>query len=486
MRIMRKLLYTLLVAGAVLFTSCESFTDIQPKGMNLLSTTTELEMLLNAEMTMMTTDMRLVAGDAFHGGSHIPTLLSQPGKTKASIIASLDDTSMDLLAELTPSDGDYTNWYECIGRIANPILMQADAAEGDEKTKQQLKAEALTLRAYCHWLLVNKFAKAYNPATAETDPGIPYLTHEWDISVPTEKLTVKEVYENIIKDLDDAIALNALPDVNINRMRMNKGAAYAAKALAHMSMQDYANAAAAAKNALAVNDGIMNYKTSLTMMQGVVMGGKYPCIFRPVLECEEDYFFTYDRELMYALTPEAMAYFEPGHVCKDKMANFNMMFDHIMDYGAMTFGLPGYIVNYDQISGWNQCGMKTTHMYLILAECAVANNNIDEAMGYLDEIRENRIDDSVYAPLKGAVTSEAEAIEWVKRTSHGECVYSIYNYIQKKRWNELPKYRQTWSRVVMGQTYSIEPGSPLWIFPFPMNAVNNNPNLLPHNYESAQ
>ena len=482
---MKKFIYTLLCAGTMLFTSCEAFTDIQPKGMNLLSTTTELEMLLNAEMNMTTSEMRIVAGDVFYGGTHIPTLINQPNKTKASIFATLDDTSMDVLAELTPSDGDYTNWYGCIGKIANPILMQVDAAQGDEKSKNQLKAEALTLRAYCHWLLVNKFAKAYNPATAANDPGIPYLTHDWDISIPTEKLSVQQVYENIIKDLDDAIALNALPNANINRMRMNKGAAYAAKALAHMSMQDWTKAAEAAQNALNVNGSILNYKTSTTIMQGVVMGGQHPCILRPVLECEEDYFFTYDRELMYALTPETVAYFEPGHVCKDKIANYNMMFDNIMDYGAMVFGLPGYLVSMDQVSGWNQCGMKTTHMYLILAECAIAEGNIDKAMEMLDKIRVNRIDDAMYAPLKGVVTEEAEAIEYLKRTSHGECIYSIYNFLQKKRWNELPKYKQTWQRVVMGQTYSIEPGSPLWIFPFPMNATNNNPNLLPHNYESA-
>lgn len=483
---MKKLIYILLFAGTLLFSSCEDFTDIQPKGMNLLSTTTELEMLLNAEMTMTTSDMRIAAGDVFYGGSHIPTLLSQPNKTKASILASLDDTSMDLLAELTPSDNDYTLWYECIGRISNPILMQVDAAEGDEKTKSQLKAEALTLRAYCHWMLVNKFAKAYNPSTASTDPGIPYLTHDWDISVPTEKLSVQQVYENILKDLNEAISLNALPNNNINRMRMNKGAAYAAKALAHMSMQDYTNAAEAARNALNVNGSILNYKTSTTMMHGVIMGGSYPCIYRAPLECEEDYFFTYDRELMYAITPETMAYFEPGHVCKDKIANYNMMFDNIMDYGAMVFGLPGYLVSMDQTSGWNQCGMKTTHMYLILAECAIAEGKIDDAMDMLDKIRANRIDDAVYAPLKGVVTTEEQAIEYLKRTSHGECIYSIYNFFQKKRWNELPKYKQTWSRSVFGTTYSIEPNSPLWVFPFPMNAVNNNPNLLPQNYESIK
>ena len=129
--------------------------------MNLLSTTNELEMLLNAEIMITSSDMREVAADVIYGADNIPTLLSNPAMTRHKILVSLDDSQMDLLGELTASDGDYTSWYRCIGRIANPVLLQVDAAEGPESVKKQLKAEALTIRAYFHWLLVNKFAKAY-------------------------------------------------------------------------------------------------------------------------------------------------------------------------------------------------------------------------------------------------------------------------------------------------------------------------------------
>ncbi len=33
-------------------------------------------------------------------------------------------------------------------------------------------------------------------------------------------------------------------------------------------------------------------------------------------------------------------------------------------------------------------------------------------------------------------------------------------------------------------SFSLEPDSPLWILPFPMNARDNNPNLTPNSYES--
>ncbi len=484
---MKKLLYSIFLAGACLFSSCESFTDIQPKGMNLLSTTTDLEMLLNTEFSVTSPDMREVAADVIYGSTYIPNLLSQASTTRGKILIELDDTKMEELAELTNSDGDFTAWYKFIGKVANPVLLRIDDADGDQKVKDQLKAEALTMRAYFHWLLVNKFAKAYNPATAETDPAIPYVTHEWDLTQPTEKLTVAQVYENILKDVDAAIALNSLPAVNVNRMRMSKACPYAVKALALMCMQDYENAAKAAEDAIDVNGAIMDYNTSETILNGVVMGGRHSVILRPTLECPEDYFFIYDREIMYTLTPESQAFFEEGHACLKKMATFSHMFDFIMDYASMTLGLPsGYLVDYDQVSGWNQGGIKSTYMYLILAECAINSGEYDTAMGYLDQIREKRIDPEIYAPLKGAVSTKEDAILNLKKTSHGECIYSIYNFIQKKRWNELADYKQSWHRDLLGQSFSIEPGSKLWVFPFPMNAVVNNSNFLPHNYESVK
>lgn len=485
---MKKLIYSIFLAGACLFSSCESFTDIQPKGMNLLSTTTDLEMLLNTEFATTSTDMRQVAADIIYGSTHIPNLLSQVSTTRTKIIIELDDTKMDQMAELTNSDGDFTAWYKYIGKVANPVLLRVDDAEGDQKTKDQLKAEALTLRAYFHWLLVNKFAKAYNPATAESDPAIPYVTHEWDLTKPTEKLTVAEVYENILKDVNAAIELNSLPVINTNYMRVNKACPYAVKALALMCMQNFTEAAKAAEKAVEISGTIFDYTTSTTIMNGVVMGGRHSVLLRPQLQCPEDYFFIFDREIMYTLTPESKAFFEPGHVCLDKMASFNHMFDFIMDYAQMTLGLPAgqYIVDYDMTSCWNQSGVKSTYMYLILAECAIHAGQYDTAMGYLDQLREKRIDASVYAPLKGVVTTKEDAILYLKKTSHGECIYSLYNFIQKKRWNELEDYKQTWHRDLMGQEFSIKPGSKLWVFPFPMNAVANNDNFLPHNYESVK
>ncbi len=65
--------------------------------------------------------------------------------------------------------------------------------DSSEEKKTALKAEALTIRAYFHWLAAVKFTKAYDPATADSEKSIAYVLETQDIKQPIEQLTQKEV-----------------------------------------------------------------------------------------------------------------------------------------------------------------------------------------------------------------------------------------------------------------------------------------------------
>ena len=479
----KSVLYTLLLGGLFASTSCSDFTDLQPKGMNLLSTTSQLEMLLNAEYDMWCSDMFMMCGDMLYTFENVPNMISNPTKTRTAIILTWDETQQDNMVQLTSSDSDYTDFYGIIGTIANPILSRIDEAEGEESVKKQLRCEALVLRAYFHYLLVNKFAKAYNPATAAEDPGIPYMTEDLDITAAVEKATVQQVYDHILADAQEAIDLDALPVTAVNCMRVNKACAYAVKALALLSMQQYEEAETAANQALALNPAVDDYNTMQTTTTGSVIGNTYEIILRPRLECVEDLFYTPRTELLDAITPYAWNLFEDGHVCRDKMATAGMMYDYMMDYGEMMIGLSGYEFTMDMNSGWNGAGMKTTHMYLIVAEAEIHKGNYTAAMAALDKIRVNRIAPEVYEPLEGRVTAEADAIARLKQTSHGENIYSVWNFINRKRWNQVSGWEETFTHDFNGQVFTLTPESPMWIFPFPNDAVSMNPNLT-QNYKT--
>ena len=52
------------IACSAILSSCESFTDVDQKGMNLLSKTSDLELLLNANYYGDWKDLTIICGDA--------------------------------------------------------------------------------------------------------------------------------------------------------------------------------------------------------------------------------------------------------------------------------------------------------------------------------------------------------------------------------------------------------------------------------------
>lgn len=120
-------------------------------------------------------------------------------------------------------------WESCYGAITN--ANQALQAIKDLGTPEELDAargEALLCRAYCHFVLVNIFCKAYNPATADTDLGIPYMDKsETELNPKYERGTVAQVYKMIYDDLEEGLELVNDSNYTIPKYHFNQKAAYA-------------------------------------------------------------------------------------------------------------------------------------------------------------------------------------------------------------------------------------------------------------------
>ncbi|WP_295117400.1 RagB/SusD family nutrient uptake outer membrane protein [uncultured Chitinophaga sp.] len=113
-----------------------------------------------------------------------------------------------------PADGfgasfnTWANYYELL-LGANVVLQFIDDAEGPREEKDRLKGQALTLRAFYHFMLVNFYARPYNDSTTTPDkiPGIPIRTSANLSEALLTRNSVKEVYDQIGKDLDTAVLL---------------------------------------------------------------------------------------------------------------------------------------------------------------------------------------------------------------------------------------------------------------------------------------
>ena len=132
-------------------------------------------------------------------------------------------------------------WYSCYSAIAaaNQALQTISEADNPADYSAQ-KGEALLARAYAHFMLVNFFSKFYDPATAATSPGIPYVTEPENVFIKQyDRKTVQYVYEMVEQDLLFGIPLIEDKIYNVPKYHFNKAAAYAFAARFYLFKKDY-------------------------------------------------------------------------------------------------------------------------------------------------------------------------------------------------------------------------------------------------------
>jgi hypothetical protein len=131
---------------------------------------------------------------------------------------------------------------------ANQVIGNIDNAVGnDEPLRISLKGEALTLRAWGHFQLVQLYGKRYQKGDANASPGVPY--QELPGIEPLPRAAVEEVYTKINKDIDEAIELlKGATTRGITHFTLKS--AYGVKARIALTQQDYETAAGYAHQAI--------------------------------------------------------------------------------------------------------------------------------------------------------------------------------------------------------------------------------------------
>lgn len=141
----------------------------------------------------------------------------------------------------------YTYYYKHIAN-ANMLINNIDAATGPDNEKAMIKGEALTYRGWAHFMLVQFFGKRYNAAAKpNSQPGVPIMAENSTEGLP--RATVEEVYTQVVKDLDDAIAAFANAPARPNKSHLNINVAKGIRARVALAMQDWSNAAKFASEA---------------------------------------------------------------------------------------------------------------------------------------------------------------------------------------------------------------------------------------------
>lgn len=113
--------------------------------------------------------------------------------------------------ELTETDNEGTQmiwdqFYSCV-RTANEAIAFIEKQSNKDDYKTQL-GEALMCRAYSVFYLANVFCRAYDPATADKELGLPYPTEpDYALVTKYERGTLAQLYAKIDADIQEALPL---------------------------------------------------------------------------------------------------------------------------------------------------------------------------------------------------------------------------------------------------------------------------------------
>jgi hypothetical protein len=348
-----------------------------------------------------------------------------------------------------------------------------DNSKGEESTKQLAKAEAKIYRAYDHFLLVNTYAKGYDPQTAATDGGI-CIMDKFDLEAQPVKSTVAQVYEFIQRDIEEALPY--LQEKPLDVYHPSLAFAYAFKAKVHLFKREIASAKAAAEKSLSYNNQIFD------MVAYNKQGGPNVVAVPAAnnIEVLSYMYMTGYNEMSFAyqniISPELRTLFGTND------ARFNLFFNTTsttnLDIGSNTayWGTTYTKFFYPTV------GMKTTEVYLMLAECYAREDKFTEAVAVLNTLRAKRI-------LSGTVnlavpTTRKETMALVINERRKELLLGFNRFFDLKRLNNEADYAKTITRVfpivnktVPQKTYTLQPNSRLYIVPFPLSALTKNPKL---------
>lgn len=380
------------------------------------------------------------------------------------------------------SDKYAYKFYYTIIANANQIIAKVNGAEGEQVAKDAIMAEALTYRAWAHFLLVQIYSKRYDAAGNNTQPGVPIVLATDVTAKP--RGTVEGVYTQINKDIDAAIVLFAKTSVRANKSHFDLRVAKGIKARIALTQGLWTVAAANAVEARAASSLMTNdeYKSGFnnSANQEWIWGSKQ------VEDQSSDFssFFAY-----------MSSNFNSSNVRTNPKAINKLLYDKIAatdvrktlwdPTGAdKTFLVPPsgvrkpYMNRKFTVAGVTSIGdvahMRTAEMYLIEAEALARTGQNSLAQAALYKLAVNRDPNYVLSTNTGdALISEILIQRRIELWGEG------FRFTDLKRLNSALDRSNSNHTNELATTLGEVAGDPKWQWVIPQSEINANPAIGP-------
>jgi len=453
---MKKKLHTItfgFLLAAVLLPACKKdFLDVRPNKSLLVPTTlADLRLLLDNNLIFNIRPNLTSIAD----GNYYTT---DAGYNSFGLDAERNSYTWAKDIFGTATTGEWNTPYKQVF-YANVVLEGAaklPAGDAASEEGRALKGTALFSRAFACYSLVTSFAKPYDAATAQSDPGIPVRLHS-DVTEKVGRGTVAQTYAQILADL--AAARPLLPATAAVKTRPTLAALFALEARIALAMEDYPRAGRYADSALAAAHTLIDYNT---------LNPADAKPFPVALPNANPEILFYAALVTLTFDGSSSATYADRDVYDTYAADDlrKTLFFREMTPGNYKF--KGTYSGAQAIFG----GLATDEVYLIRAECRARAGDAPGAMADLNTLLVTRWKTGSFTPY--TATDTDDALRKVLTERRKELFGRNLRWEDLRRLNRDPRFRVTLNRTIKGQAYTLEPGSSRYVYPIPDQEIKLN------------
>uniref|UniRef100_F4CEI6 Tetratricopeptide domain protein n=1 Tax=Sphingobacterium sp. (strain 21) TaxID=743722 RepID=F4CEI6_SPHS2 len=327
-------------------------------------------------------------------------------------------------------------------------LSELEVSGTNEQEYNRIKGAALFHRAYSYFELSQLFAMPYISSDDAGKPGLP-LKLESDINTPAVQSNLSDIYDQILRDLNEAEQL--LPVTSEFPTRPNRLAAWALLARIYLSISDYDNARLFADRCLQQHNTLSDYN-----FLDITLENPFPHVLTEGNE-----------EVIYYATRINYWFFSSARMGVDSALYSSYDEEDLrkdLYYTTRDENIHSLTGTY---TGGNSffSGLAVDETLLIRAECSARAGNLDAAVNDLDYLLRHRYRESSYIPFEPE--SDSGVLEKILQERRKELIGRGLRWSDLRRLNRENGFERTLVRNSLGNHYELLPNSPLYAFPFP-------------------
>ncbi|MFX1704296.1 RagB/SusD family nutrient uptake outer membrane protein [Chitinophaga sp. CC14] len=356
----------------------------------------------------------------------------------------------DLISE-DPASTAYFYFYERI-MGCNAVLDNINTAIGSQQEKDRVKGEALAMRSFYYFRLVNLYGEPYNSNPQAL--AVPLKLNSSVTAEYMEQATVAKVYEQIVNDLKEAATLMDPLPIARRDYHINQPAIHILLSRVYLYMEKWEDCVAEANKVFEQGSVLMD-------MTGITTG-YYLTYTNPEVEWMFGGKSQGGDQTAYTFSPELMSIYDAEKDVRRK-------------YGISdSNGDAPLISKYTNIAGELVQCLRTGEAVLNRAEANVQLGKLSAAMKDLNDLRRTRI----IGYTDENIGDKAVLLKAVRDERRKEFFLEGFRWFDLRRYG-MPaithRYQHELGEAILH--YTLKEKDPMYTLPFPNSLLQRNPAL---------